>query len=231
MKLYWFRGDEWTGSLGNFGDWLTPYFLAKLTSHSIEWVPPDEADLFGCGSILENIPCDFTGTIFTTGAMHEETRRGDLIGAHVISVRGPLTLERMGAIDRVTFGDLGLLCRLVAPKVKKEHEIGYIPHYVFRGQNQPGHVIDITSGIENVMREAAKCERIVSSSLHGIVLADALGIENQWEESYRVYGKGFKFHDYAAALGETIKAGVWRLGDQAVVEETASNLERMVKEL
>lgn len=233
MKLYWFRGDEWSNSLGNFGDWLTPYFLAKLTRHSIEWVKPDEAELFGCGSILEVVPRDFKGTLFTTGVMHQITARPDLSGARVLALRGPSTVAAIYGERQVDvlLGDLGLLCRLVAPEEKKCYEVGYIPHYVYEGQNARGHVIDIRGGIEPVMREVARCERIISSSLHGIILADSLGVENQWEYSSRVYGKGYKFADYAAAVGEDIEPGVWRLGDQAKIECIATNLERLVKML
>lgn len=235
MKMYWFRGTEWDGSTGNFGDWLTPYFIVKLTKIEIEWVQPPEAELFGCGSMIETVPEGFTGILFTTGIMHETTQRPDLMGADILGLRGALTGERIFddpyAGGEIQLGDLGLLCRLFAPKAPKEYEVGVIPHYVYRDREYPGcHVIPVTAGIEHVMREASKCERIVSSSLHGIVLADALGIENKWESSDRVYGKGFKFRDYASALGEGIEPGEWRLGNQTAVEEIADRLEQIVKE-
>jgi pyruvyltransferase len=232
MKMYWFRGMSWDGSLGNFGDWLTPYFLAKLTKIKIEWVRPAEAELFGCGSIVEAIPEGFTGTILTSGIMHETTQRPDLASANLLGLRGPLTAERIGDLNGVQYGDLGLLCRLFAPRVHKQYEVGVIPHYVFSDREYPGHhVIKVTSGIEHVVREASKCERILTSSLHGVILADALGIENKWEYTDRVFGKGFKFRDYASALGEEITPGEWRLGNQERVAEIATSLESIVKRL
>ena len=66
MRVHWFRGTDWAGSTGNFGDWLTPYFLHKLTGVQIEWCRPQHAEMFGCGSIIEMIPEDFKGIIFTT---------------------------------------------------------------------------------------------------------------------------------------------------------------------
>ena len=95
----------------------------------------------------------------------------------------------------------------------------------------PWHTVDITADTETVIQEADKCERIISSSLHGIVLADALGIENKWEYSDRVYGKGFKFRDYASALGEDIEPDEWRLGNQERIAEIATRFERTVKGL
>jgi len=233
MRIHWFRGTDWAGSTGNFGDWLTPYFLHKLTNVHIEWCRPPLAEMFGCGSIMEMIPEDFKGIIFTTGIMSEKSQRHDLSGAKILGLRGPLTAERvMVSGGAVQFGDLGLLCSLFNPNEEKKYELGVIPHYVHHNKEYPGyHKIDVRSGIENVLREASKCERILSSSLHGIILSDALGIENQWEMSTEVLGKGFKFHDYAAALGDTIEPGVWRLGNQERIAEIAESLKDILEQM
>ena len=233
MKIHWFRGTDWAESTGNFGDWLTPYFLHKLTDVQIEWCRPQYAEMFGCGSIIEMIPEDFKGIIFTTGMMSEKSQRHDLSGAQILGLRGPLTAERvMVSGGHVNFGDLGLLCSLFNPNEPKQYELGVIPHYVHSDRDYPGyHKIDVRSGIENVLREASKCERILSSSLHGIILSDALGIENQWEMSDKVIGKGFKFHDYASALGETIKHGEWRLGNQERIGEIAESLKDIIEQI
>jgi len=233
MKIHWFRGTEWENSTSNFGDWLTAYFLHKLTTVEMEWTRANDAEMFGCGSIIEMIPNDFKGVIFTTGIMSEKSKRHDLSGAQILGLRGPLTAERvMVAGSHVQFGDLGILLSLFNPNEPKQYELGVIPHYVHFDKDYPGyHKIDVRSGIENVLREASKCERILSSSLHGIILSDALGIENQWELSEKVIGKGFKFHDYASALGETIEPGEWRLGNQERVGEIAVALKDILEQM
>jgi len=230
MKIHWFRGTEWAGSTGNFGDWLTPYFLHKLTDVFIEWVRPQDAEMFGCGSIIEQVPKDFKGILFTTGIMSEKSVRADLAGANVLALRGPFTGERIGVT--VPYGDLGLLCSLFNPNEKKQHETGVIPHYIHHDMEYPGcYKIDVRGGIEYVLREASKCERIISNSLHGIILSDALGIENKWEMSDKVLGKGFKFRDYASALGEEIHPDVWRLGNQERIGEIAGSLQDLIGQI
>jgi len=233
MKIYWFRGTDWANSTGNFGDWLTPYFLHKLTNVKIEWARPNYAEMFGCGSVIELVPEDFKGIILTTGIMSEKSARHDLSGAKILGLRGALTAERvLVSGSAVQFGDLGLMCSLFNPNEKKQYELGVIPHYVHQAEEYPGHhKIDVRSGIENVLREASKCERIVSSSLHGIILCDALGIENKWDPSTQVLGKGFKFRDYASALGETIAPREWRLGNQERIGEIAIQLKDIVETL
>ena len=233
MKIHWFRGIEWENSTSNFGDWLTPYFLHKLTDVHIEWTRANDAEMFGCGSIIEHVPEDFKGILFTTGMMSEKSKRHDLSGAQILGLRGPLTAERvMVAGGHVQFGDLGSLLSLFNPNEPKQYELGVIPHYVHKDNDYPGyHKIDVRSGIENVLREASKCERILSSSLHGIILSDALGIENQWEMSTEVIGKGFKFRDYASSLGETIEPGEWRLGNQERISEIAANLNDVIGQI
>jgi hypothetical protein len=65
--------------------------------------------------------------------------------------------------------------------------------------------------------DAAHCERIVSSSLHGLILADALGIPTMWDPWPTDHASGFKFRDYASAYGERIEPYRWRVADQTQV--------------
>ena len=220
IAAYWCPGP-------NFGDQLTRYFIERLTGYEARYALPNVAPMFGCGSIVEVIPKDYTGMILGSGLMFEETVRRDLRGADVRALRGPLTAERIGI--EATLGDLGLLFSLFKPDIQKVYRVGTIPHYATNDLRDPEHhFIGITAPIDDVVSEAAKCERIVSSSLHGIILADALGIENMWIKDDRVLGDGFKFRDYAASLGEKIEPGVWRLGDQERIHEIAQGLQKIV---
>jgi pyruvyltransferase len=96
------------------------------------------------------------------------------------------------------------------PSKKKKYKLGIIPHYVDKEnvffnklKNNPDIlIIDIEGGIKKVVDEICSCELIASSSLHGIIVADAYGIPSTWIKfSDNVMGSGFKFRDYFASVG------------------------------
>ncbi|RGY81624.1 hypothetical protein DXA18_05515 [Dorea sp. AM58-8] len=53
-----------------------------------------------------------------------------------------------------------------------------------------------------VVKEIAECRYIISSSLHGLIVADSLGIPNMYLVfGDRLLGDGYKFEDYYSAYG------------------------------
>jgi len=210
VKAYWYR------RVPNFGDLLTEWLLAKH-GVPVEWAPPRQAELVGAGSILQTLPRWYSGVVWGSGHIK---RRATLPNAHVLALRGPLT----GLAP--LYADPGLLAGKDVP-VTAEHPVGVIAHYI-TPLAVDGYQIDVQADPDTVIREAAKCERIVSSSLHGLILADSLGIPNMWIYSDKVVGGGFKFRDYAASFGEEITPDVWRLAPQSqIVEKQEALIERL----
>ena len=71
------------------------------------------------------------------------------------------------------------------------------------------------------LREIAKCETIVSSSLHGCIVSDGMGIPNH-QISFSMLGlsKGdylLKYRDYYSALDMELPE-VWSASDVAIVD-------------
>jgi len=209
VKVYWSRCGH---GHGNFGDKLTPLLLRHY-GVPCEWAPIEHAELVGVGSVLERVPENFRGTILTTGFMHESSRRAFPL-AQVLAVRGKLTRDRVADAATAALGDAGLLCDEFPTAPRKRFKLGVIPHFADAGDPLVGAiaalggevtVIDICAETLEVIRRVSECEHILSSSLHGLILADSLGIPNRWTEFHhaasRVEGAGFKFRDYYSVFG------------------------------
>jgi pyruvyltransferase len=141
----------------------------------------------------------------------------------VLALRGPKTREAVTMTGpEPVLADPGLLADLLLPadgRPKQQHDIGAIGHYADKTFSPPAGslLIDVTAPLEQVVAQAASCERIYTSSLHGLILADALGLPRLWATYPKVQGGGFKFHDYAGALGQSISPGVWQSAPAATV--------------
>ena len=131
----------------------------------------------------------------------------------ILAVRGPRSREiclRNGVDCPAIHGDPALLMpEVYRPAVRIEHALGIVPHYV--DQNTPFiarcraeglKVINVFSEIESFVDQVVGCAGILSSSLHGLICADAYGVPSRWIRiSDRVLGNGFKFRDYYASQG------------------------------
>ena len=112
----------------------------------------------------------------------------------------------------VAIGDPGLLAdHLLGPEPRETSEVvGLVPHYVDvdlaitaqLGTRDGWVVIDPRDDVTRVVRSIAACEAVLSSSLHGLVVADALGVPNRWLPLLnRIVGGDFKFRDYYSVFG------------------------------
>src|SRR5690606_14838494 len=96
---------------------------------------------------------------------------------------------------------------------------GFVPHYedkddarfieLHRPFPKQTTIIDVKNEPIAVINKIDQCEFILSSSLHGLITADSLGIPNSWIFlSDKVIGGGVKFYDYATSLNTQIEPQV-----------------------
>ena len=140
-------------------------------------------------------------------------------GACYRAVRGPLTLRRLREagcdVSGVVMGDPGLLLPLIyRPKVEPCHEFGIIAHNNDRKRFEV--LLERSScrdkflfislrtnrkSVEKSTDEICSCRRILSSSLHGLIVPHAYGIPALRMESHTIPGDGSKFEDYFSSVG------------------------------
>lgn len=144
------------------------------------------------------------------------------VPVQVLAVRGPLSrnyLLSRGIACPEVYGDPALLVPYFyrpTAETSRKRNICVVPHYkdivspalaVIR-QNQPGlKFLDIAryNKWTDFIDQVCDCEAVFSSSLHGLIVAEAYGIPNYWiRVSGNVIGNGFKFRDYFASIGKSI---------------------------
>ena len=230
LRLFW-----WSG--GNFGDELSRLIVAHVSGRRIEHAPAVQADLISIGSLLERHFADefqwnsYRGVLWGCGRMYPNPPL-PLSQANVRAVRGRLTLEAVTCrnADQVVLGDPALLASELVERQEPEFPLGVIPHLSQRRHplfqtpplDQKGvRLIDVTQPPETVLAEIARCRHILSSSLHGLVVADALGIPNGWlwtpgKRDHQIGLTEFKFRDYYTAFDEEIPSPLTLHGGESL---------------
>jgi pyruvyltransferase len=203
----------------NFGDALNPILINHITNKK----PYNYKDIINIkhtpvysvvGSILDNKNINNL-EVWGSGFMYEDGKFKTLPKI-VHAVRGPLTRElilNQGVHCPEVYGDPGLLVsKIYNPNFDKEYKLGIIPHYIDKGnkyllylkEKYPSEVliIDIQDSFKNVIDNVNRCELIASSSLHGVITADAYNIPSLWIKlSDNVNGGNFKYRDYMLSVG------------------------------
>lgn len=219
LKAWWYHAET------NFGDSLNPHLLKLISGKEVKLVNPTETeeDVFFCiGSIMHYV--NDNAVVWGTG-MIDEKYKLKAIPKKITAVRGPETqheLSKLGISCPEIYGDPSLLISwFYQPKVKKKYDLGIIPHYVDKNNRWLRKLNDPVVKILDIQKEdpfrfiddVLECEMIASSSLHGLIIADAYGIPSTWLEfsdkwfgfSSKVVGEGFKFRDYFLSVNREVE--------------------------
>jgi pyruvyltransferase len=202
---FWCRAP----STGNVGDRLTPWLIHRLTGRWPRFARPGSptSKYLIAGSILEYT--DAHSVVWGAGILS----RDDPIhpGAEFRAVRGPLSRRRAlqcGCECPEVYGDPAMLLPDLLPAEAHQRQgIGIVPHLADRAKvsRLPNgtRMIDVRSDVETFVREIVGCELVCSSSLHGLIIAQAYGILVVWLRFGRLpSGDGVKFRDYFLATGQ-----------------------------
>lgn len=225
VKAYWWR------EVPNFGDALAPFLLERFSSLKVDWDTISHASVASIGSILEHIPPLWDGYILGSGKLMEHSRLHlHTKTATILAIRGPLSAR--GIPGNFALGDPGLLANeLVGPQEKK-WDLGIVPHWQDRSLIErfqhlvkppfSAKVIHPGGDPLDVIREIGSCRRIVTSSLHGMIVADAFGgIPRRVEICHEMLRDGgdFKFRDYSASIKTRFETGIMIEPSRFYVEE------------
>lgn len=232
----------WWDMKKNFGDLIGPWVLEELTArpvHNTIGQPSSANAIMTVGSLITGMQRPGM-TIWGTGLIAPlsasaikklKTREPDKI----LAVRGKHTrqqlINELGWNVPEVYGDPALLMPyLFQPKLKSSPDrpgLGVVPHYSHKKLLTRDHIkryggfpIEVQCQAEKVITEIALSDVVISTSLHGLVLAQAYEVPWVW---LRVIDKGligdeFKFEDFFTVLERS---------QVAVFEVMAKDLEKL----
>lgn len=200
----------------NFGDVLGLIICKKLLPQlNFKVVKPyeycDNLNLISIGSILKGADSNSiiwgAGFIDTNEHLHSKPKA-------ICAVRGPLSnkkIQQQGLETVKVLGDPAYLISIFFDEdIPTRFKYGIIPHYVDSNDHRIKNVkkredvliIDVQQDPVLVIKQIKSCSYILSSSLHGIICADAFNIPAVYIKlSENLAGNGFKFIDYFLSCG------------------------------
>lgn len=130
-----------------------------------------------------------------------------------MAVRGKLSQQRIESIEsksykELTLGDPGLLLSMLFEhkKVLTKYKYGLIAHRLdmedttinkLTDKLPNSVVINILGDFWQIVNNINECEIIVSTAMHGLIVADSFNIPNIWiTVSDKIEGGTYKFNDY-----------------------------------
>lgn len=221
LRLHYYRDNN------NFGDMLNENIMDYF-GISYVYAPYLLADAICIGSLLNGYissskkestgkRLDVLGSGFIRSPDYEKEFFN--CDVNIYALRGELTLARcekdLGRkLPGVVLGDPALLSRRIfkdALKAKKKYDVGIICHYSDTDSEHLQNIkldkskviyIDIQEDVTEVVKKISECKFILSSAMHGLIVADALGVPNKHVVlSSMVEGGDYKFKDYYSVLG------------------------------
>ena len=194
----------------NFGDAINPTLIKFLSGEDAVNNHAAIPHYIVAGSILAY--ADRNSTIWGAGFMSKDDKMIEE-PKKICAVRGPMTRDqiiRHGYSCPEVYGDPVLLLPMFynPQHFTKKNKLGVISHYVETDLPQwkkyidkDTIYIDITANWKYVVDSILSCERIISSALHGLILAEAYKIPYTWiKPSYKIEGGEFKFIDFFSSL-------------------------------
>lgn len=198
--------------MNNFGDLLGPMIVQKMVQNLGLQEPVNETRrILTVGSILQF--SQDGDTVWGSGALGDIAHRiGEVRDLDIRGVRGPLSRQLLLGLGHHVpeiYGDPGLLLGYLWSKddfYAHEHRSSYVvvPNHAdmkyFRKHR--ADVVNPRDPLMSVLTRIASTELMISSSLHGIVVAEAFGIPARLVVTPKT--KLFKYEDYYRGTGRDL---------------------------
>lgn len=230
LPLYYWQQKQFV----NFGDYISLKLVEKIVNGPVRVYKKkrltNEKKLLAIGSLLYF--ADDHDVLWGTGSNNKYPDKKDyhFSTLDIRAIRGPLTRDFLIKNFQIEcpeiYGDPALLFPYFFSEFKKKehpsHDYIIIPHYTEqqlfpRLENQNSNVVYPTDPWDQVIEKILDSKFVISSSLHGIIIAEAYGIparllritENEPLFKYQdyYYGTNRLNFQFACSVEEALKMG------------------------
>ena len=213
IKLYYWNWIKSNGEIvENFGDRLSYELVSRIVGHDIQTIineTSNERKLIAIGSILNSANND--DVVWGSGFLTYTGKNNDLKNLDIRSVRGPRTRKILKEVFNKDapeiYGDPALLFPYFFPEFKRSKQPKYdyvvVPH-MSQGDSLSNHnderVVKPTEDWRVVVTKITNAKLVISTSLHGIIIAESFGIPARLLNANGYFQKKpyliFKYEDY-----------------------------------
>lgn len=198
----------------NFGDRLNPIIIRFLSGRTVfnEALFSEKPTTYWVIGSAVKAATEFNSIIWGMGYISHADYPGK--PGLVTAVRGPRTRKKMldaGISCPEVYGDPALLLPyFYNPSVRENKGVALILHYrEFNDEEIRSkyealgfRLINLNGKLSSVINEIKASSIVISSSLHGLIMAHAYGVPVVWAKfSDLPLGDGFKFNDYLESMG------------------------------
>lgn len=205
----------------NFGDDLSPWLVERISNKKCKIIKENETGYLVIGSIINKVKEN--DIVWGSGAFGVETKQSLCKNAKYLAVRGPLTqnlLSKNGIKCPRIYGDPALLIDKYfkeKPKIKYKYGVALRwREYEWKKIKFPNDILMIdfkTNNVEKILNDILSCEVLITSSLHGLIIADVFNIPSIWLYSDSPLGKEFKFYDYFISVDKIREPLIYNLSN------------------
>lgn len=193
----------------NVGDLVSVYLVEKITGRKVVQANSRVfPHLSAVGSTIGS--CASTSYIWGSGSIDGQAPRRKLNAGKIFALRGKGTLglleKETGSRLSVSLGDPAVLMPLFYDEAQPmKYKIGIVPHFdeyariksLLKSDHPEVCLIDVRQEPQKFIQQIRCCSIVMSSSLHGLILADSYDIPNIWISATNLLlGHGWKFRDY-----------------------------------
>ena len=202
----------------NFGDFMNPFIVSSILNKQVDssfrvFNVLKQVEILGMGSIISG---NLSNCVIWGSGVKKPEEKLTHLPIKVLQVRGPKSkkfLETYNVKVPDKFGDPALLLPdLYQPVAGKKYKLGIIPHYVDQDKKAVRALlkrgdpeikfINVMDPYKKIIDEINSCEFIASSSLHGLIVAEAYGIPTlRLIIGEKIEGGSFKFNDHYLGVG------------------------------